>query len=96
MRREIADEEQSKALTLTFAVPTPTLYLQNLATGAVHAIRASGGEYTICGWFVGVSRVSRGGLRCLTTVVDIPHWPSCERCLLSERGVAELLSEQTA
>ena len=86
---------QIDALAMLVSHPAPTVFVQNLATSSVHALRGNSGEHTLCGWYVGGVRQPRGGIRWLTTIVDVPYWTLCERCLLSERRAAELIASRS-
>ena len=85
-----AHGEQLATLSTITYNPTTVVFVQNLTTGAVHALRAASGVHTTCGWFVGTARTARTGIRWLTSISEIPHWLLCERCLLGERRAAEL------
>ena len=92
MARVDAQEVMVTSLRTLVQSAHVVVYVQNLATRAVHGLRAGDAQHTICGWNVGATRQRRGGIRWLQSIGDTPWWLMCDRCLLAERNAAKLLA----
>ena len=85
------DTEIDNLRTLAAAAPA-IVYVQNLDTSAIHALRSTDAAHTICGWHVGANRRSKAGVRWLASTRSEPWWLLCERCLLPVRQAGKLLA----
>ena len=72
------------------------VYVENVASKVVHAMRPGDGAHTSCGWSVGPVRQKRGGIRWLDSVRGRSWRTMCDRCMVPERNAARLLVEDTA
>ena len=63
-------------------------YVQNLSTMVIHGQRAGDSKTTICGFPVGPSRIRRGAVKFLPSIIGESWENLCEQCLLPERKAA--------
>ena len=86
-------QDMIEALRTTVTSSRALVFVQNLRTLAVHAMRAGDSVHTACGWHVGPIRQQRGSIRWPTSLEGEPWEALCERCLLPERRAAQLSAQ---
>ena len=69
-----------------FARSDNRIFVQNVATATVHFARSNDDGHTACGWRFATARST---YRVLHSLVDLPCSMICERCLPTERIMAE-------
>ena len=84
---EVHDSAVSSLITFT-REHRVICYVQNLSTMAIHGQRAGDSKTTICGFPVGPSRIRRGAVKFLPSIIGESWENLCEQCLLPERKAA--------
>ena len=69
-----------------FARSDNRIFVQNVATATVHFARSNDDGHTACGWRFATARST---YRVLHSLLDLPYSMICERCLPTERIMAE-------
>ena len=84
------------ALQTTVNASQAIVYVENMASQVVHAMRPGDAAHTSCGWSVGPVRQKRGGIRWLDTVGGRGWHTMCDKCMIPEHNAARLLAADTA
>ena len=69
-----------------FARPDNRVFIQNVATATVHFARSNDDGHTACGWRFATAR---SAYRVVHTLANLQYSMLCERCLPTERILAE-------
>ena len=98
MLRQVADTvskhttELASAQIAAAATASPTRYIQNTTSAAIHAVRANNNAQTVCGWSFGLT-CRRSRLRRTTnhhvvvaSLVGVSWQLICKNCLPQERA----------
>ena len=85
-------EERITALQTIVAKPPVAIYVENVTSQVLHAMRPGGGSHTMCGWHVGTKTTARTGVRYTDTVQGTPWWQVCDRCMPAERNAARIVA----
>ena len=89
LRRVSACDATAARLTDLVVNPPGSQYFQNVKSSVVHVVLPLAGERSSCGWHVGASKLKASYAKRLASLVGIPWFMFCERCLCSERAAAQ-------
>ena len=84
------------SVAVAFARPDQRVFVQNTITAAIHKAKGNDDGSTMCGWSFAKARKKGAGspYRVVQSLAGMPCTMICERCMPTERALAEAIGIQ--